>query len=273
MKLVLRILSTISSIFLVAMLLFILGLLFLAPPARAETPATTDPPAAESPEPTFWQTIPIFSGPAEPVPEIKTYQLPRFDPEAQGNHHTPIAPLQLAPAIDYDALYQATLNCYPEKSKFGLEVELEGAYRNRKTYDYTGSEIGQHYIGVVARMPLYSASELNREREKEYKRRTDTAATIGAFLSALAKRNHAIRELGLYQSLEARSQIRVMQGVAETAEQVRYLERVAQAQEALISAETAIAQHRLSLIASCSDEKAPVLNQYLQVVSARSQQK
>jgi len=93
MKLVLRILSTISSIFLVAMLLFILGLLFLAPPARAETPATTDPPAAESTEPTFWQTIPIFSGPAEPVPEIKTYQLPRFDPEAQGNHHTPIAPL------------------------------------------------------------------------------------------------------------------------------------------------------------------------------------
>jgi len=119
-------------------------------------------------------------------------------------------------------------------------------------------------------MPLYSAAELNREREKEYKRRTDTAKTIGDFLAALAKRNHSIRELGLYQSLEARSQVRVMQGVAEATEQVRYLEKVARTQETLIIAETAIAQHRLGLIASCADEKAPVLNRYLQQISLRT---
>ncbi|MBB1489601.1 hypothetical protein [Oceanospirillum sediminis] len=255
--------------FLIKTLAFLLLYLFfseLFKPLFAQTPA--DEPPTES----FWQIAPIFSGQAEPPPEIRTYQLPRFDNHAQGNHHSAVPPLKLAPAIDYDALYQAALNCYPEKSKFGLEVELEGAFKNRKTYDYTGSEIGQHYIGLVARMPLYSASELNREREREYKRRTETASTIGAFLQALAKRNHSIRQLGLYQSLEARSQIRVQQGVATTAEQVQFLEKVALAQESLITAETALAEHRLGLIAACSDDKAPLLNDYLKRISVKNLQ-
>lgn len=211
----------------------------------------------------FWSRTPIFSGSAEPPPEIKPYQLPRFDPAATGDHYTPIEPLKTAPAVDYDALYTAALRCYPEPSKFGLEVELETAYRSRKTYDYTGADIGQHYIGLVARMPLYSTTELNREREREHRRRTDTAKSIGEFLKALAQRNHALREMGLYQSLEARAQVRVSQGVADTAEQVKYLEKIAKTQESLITAETALAEHRLALISGCSDDKAGQLNDYI----------
>lgn len=198
-----------------------------------------------------------------PAPTTQPYRLPRMGGD-HGSYHNPIKPLQTAPAVDSDGLYRSVLACYPEKSKFRLELELQTSYANRETYDYTGSSIGQHYIGVVAKMPLYSATEISREREKEYKRRGDTAAAIGALMSALADRNHAIRELGLYSSLEARSQIRVAQGVAETSEQVGYLERVAAAQRSLIASQAALTQHRLALVSQCADNKAGPINAYIQ---------
>jgi hypothetical protein len=79
----------------------------------------------------------------------------------------------------------------------------------------------------------------------------------------VAARNHALRELGLYSSLEARARLRVLQGIAEASEQVSYLEKTARAKEALIKGETDILEHRLKLVAACEDRKADGLNLYL----------
>ncbi|MFK7161839.1 hypothetical protein V6U78_12415 [Marinospirillum sp. MEB164] len=203
-----------------------------------------------------------------PPPRIQPYELPRFDEQIQGDHHTQIPPLRTAPYVDGDLIFQSVMNCYPEPSKFRLELELEGRYGTRGQYDSTGQiEIGGYYAGIVARMPLYSATELNREREREYMRRTATAETIGQLMAALARRNHAIRELGLYTSLEARSQVRVAQGVVGVDEQVQYLRKVAEAQQALIMAESELVQHRLSLVAQCDDRQADSVNAYLRRIT------
>jgi hypothetical protein len=207
-----------------------------------------------------------WAEPAEAVPKPKPYRLPKF--QGGADHYTQIPPLVPSPGVDVDALYRSVIDCYPEPSKFRLDVDLETSYRDRTTYDLTGAAVGQHYVGIVARMPLYSATELNREREREYRRRTDTAKTVGALVKALADRDTAIRQLGLYSSLEARAQVRVAQGVAETGEQVKYLEKVAAAHEAQISAETALIEHRLALVAQCADDTASQLNAYLTRLTA-----
>ncbi|MBE0506967.1 MAG: hypothetical protein IBX50_09655 [Marinospirillum sp.] len=204
----------------------------------------------------------------EPPPRVRPYELPRFDEQTQGDHHTQIPPLQSAPYVDGDLIFKSVTNCYPEPSKFRLELELEGRYGNRGYYDPTGqTDLGGYYAGIVARMPLYSATELNREREREYMRRTATAETIGQLMAALAQRNHAVRELGLYSSLEARSQVRVAQGVVGVDEQVQHLTKVAQAQQALIMAETALVQHRLILVGQCDDRHAQTVNGYLKRIT------
>lgn len=196
-------------------------------------------------------------------PELeKPFVLPTF--EGQEVHfQVPLPPLVLAPKVDSEAIFNAVINCYPEPSKFNLEVDLESKLQNRGMFDVTGSELGRYYIAVVARMPLYSSTELNREREREYLRRTSTAETIGQLMSALAARNHAIREIGLFSAMEARSQARVAEGLVVAEEQVGYLDKVAKAQEDFIVAESSLVQYRISLMAQCSKDKAKLLNRYL----------
>ena len=207
--------------------------------------------------PNFW-----FNDGEDPPPQ-KPYKLPRFDKHYEEDHYTPISPLKIAPYINAEKLFTTINNCYPEKSKFSLDVSLEANYRNRASFDTNGAGIGRHYIGIVARMPIYSATELNREREREHMRRAQTAALIGSFMSNLAKRNHAVRELGLYSSLEARAQVRVLQGVADTGEQVKYLEKVADAQRNLITAEALLIRYRLEIVAMCQNGKAGAISSYI----------
>jgi hypothetical protein len=207
--------------------------------------------------PNFW-----FNDGEDP-PAQKPYKLPRFDNHYEEDHYTPIAPIKIAPYINAEQLFNTINNCYPEVSKFSLDVSLEANYKNRASFDTNGANIGRHYIGIVARMPLYSATELNREREREHMRRAQTAALIGSFMTNLAKRNHSVRELGLYSSLEARAQIRVLQGVTDTGEQVKYLEKVADAQRNLITAEALLIRYRLEMVAMCQNGKAGAISRYI----------
>ena len=129
------------------------------------------------------------------------------------------------------------------------------------------TDIGSNYVGIVARMPLYSYTELDRERDREFHRRTSAATSVAQFISAVATRNHAIRELALHRALEARAAIRVRKGVAGASEQVTYLEKVA-GQRALIKAEAEIMESRLTMAALCDPEKQLRMSQYLRLVSA-----
>ena len=104
---------------------------------------------------------------------------------------------------------------------------------------------------------------MTAERTKEYQRRQEVAANVSALLKAVADRRRAERELGLFASLEARSQKRVYLGVAEAVEQVTYLEKVAQSQSDLDASQAAIEGARLALVGQCRDEVADEVNGYL----------
>ncbi|WP_434363078.1 hypothetical protein [Parasalinivibrio latis] len=200
----------------------------------------------------------------EPPPDVKPYQLPTLHGNSP-HYNTPISALKKAPKPDPDAIYQAVMNCYPEKSKFKVDIDLvAGLKSNLDQYNSTGwPEISEHYIGLVGKMPLYSSTELSRERQWEYQRRTATATAVAQFADALASRNHAYRMMGLYLSLEARAQARVAEGVAVVDEQVGFLEKVATAQRDILQFEAKVTELRLSLAAMCDDAKAPNINAYL----------
>lgn len=181
------------------------------------------------------------------------------------------AALVKATPIDSDAVYRYILACYPETSKWKLDLNLRGQVStlgsDLLTSDEGNTQLGSNYVAIVASMPLYSSTEINREKEREYLRRQDVATTVSDFITSIAARNHAIRELALYRSLEVRSSLRVQQGIVDASEQVKYLEKVAGSQESLIRQQSKITETRLKLASMCDPQNADTINQWLQKVS------
>ena len=198
---------------------------------------------------------------AKEPPKVQPYEVPTFG--AKRNFRDAPAQWQKAPKIDGDAIFRMVVACYPNKSRWNLDVDLQAAVRNQNMVDVTGTVIGQHSVGIVARMPLYSATEMDQEREREYKRRTDTAGKVAEFVGQLATRNQALRTLAIAAAMESRAQIRVNEGIADAEEQLKYLDKVAGAEKDLITAEAKAMDARLSLVAMCRDEEADAVNVYL----------
>lgn len=198
---------------------------------------------------------------AKEPPKVKPYEIPTFGDKR--NFRDAPAQWQKAPRIDGDAIFRMIVACYPNKSRWGLDVDLAAAVRNANAVDITGTAIGKSTVGIVARMPLYSATEMDREREREYKRRTDTAGKVAEFVGQLAARNQALRVLALAAAMESRAQVRVNEGIADADEQIKYLDKVANAEKDLITAEAKAMDARLSLVAMCRDEESDTVNAYL----------
>jgi hypothetical protein len=215
------------------------------------------------------------TGKAPPPPEIPPYQIPTYSGE-RPDFKGPVPAMQPAPKVDADGMFRMVVNCYPVKSTWQIELDAVAGTRYADdtggitTFDTSG--LARHYVGLVAKMPLYSSQELDREREREYHRRTETATRISELLQSLADRQRAQRELGLYTSLEARAQQRVAIGVAETTEQVSYLEKVATAQSNFDAATAKILGARLALVGQCRDEVLDQVNHYLMGVTGEMDQ-
>lgn len=205
---------------------------------------------------------------AEEPPAIPPYRIPTFDGKER-DFKEPVPAMAPAPEVDGDAIFTMVVNCFPERVKWGLELDAVAGLRESaggvSTFDTSG--LAKHYVGIVAKMPLYSATEINRERQTEYSRREQVATNIKALLSGLADRRRAQREIGLYTSLESRSQQRVSLGIVEANEQIGYLEKVAQAQGKLDDANAQIEGARLALSGQCRDEVANQVNDYLKDVT------
>ncbi|MBK8455334.1 MAG: hypothetical protein IPL34_18905 [Thiofilum sp.] len=86
-------------------------------------------------------------------------------------------------------------------------------------------------------------------------------------MSSIAARNHAVRSVALYRSLEARAAIRVQQGIVEVTEQVGYMEKVANAQKELVNQEAKIMETRLMLAGMCDPVNAKRMGDWLKQVS------
>ncbi len=200
-------------------------------------------------------------------PDIQPFKLPQL--ESDTHYQDAIPSLLPAPKINPDAIYQAALNCYPEVSTFKMDVDLVAGYRRvNDQYDSsTWPDLSEHYIGIVGKLPLVSATEDSRDRDREYRRRTLTAKAVAGFAKALANRNLSYREIGLYLALEARAVVRVEKGIAPVDEQILMMEKVAATQRNISQYSAETVQYRLAIVAMCDEVKAPRLNQYLKKIA------
>lgn len=199
--------------------------------------------------------------PSKPAP-VRPYEIPTFEGQAR-DFRQPPPPLAQAPAIDGDAVFRAVVDCYPVKSRWKMDVDLEAAVRSTRVIDVTGTAVGRSNIGIVARMPIYSATEHDREMEREARRRADTAKTVADFVEKLAERNASVRAVALYSALEQRARVRVNTGIADALEQVVYMEKTSTAERDLIRAEAGVMQSRLQLVAMCREGEADQMNRFL----------
>lgn len=196
----------------------------------------------------------------------KPWELPTYSGEKPSHHanEKPDAPAALPNARE---LYERAISCWPAPSFLRAEVSVEGRMRNERTtfLDETGTVQGTGRMGValVARLPLYSALELDKEREREYTRRVKVADAVGNFYSALTDQQRIKRELQLMRALERRAQERVRVGVTETAEQVKYMERVAGLEGEMLKLRGVLEKSRLELIGHCNGTEVNGLDSHL----------
>lgn len=185
------------------------------------------------------------------------WHLPRFDgttPDTENRAQPPGGQLEPGPVVDYRTLYDLVITCYPTRSWWRPEIALEGRVaQGDKQEALVQSAETSTYVGIVARVPLYSAVELDRERERERMRRGEIAAAVGKLVALVADREVHHRELGLLRSIEDRSGRRVAAGVAETAEQITAIRQVAQLESKIIQNRADMQAQALVIAGMCKD--------------------
>lgn len=198
--------------------------------------------------------------------EKKPFLLPTFTGD-KPSHHAPEKPKAVGPFPEPREIYDLALNCWPAPSYMRAEISLEGRAANVNTTTFTDigtvQNVGRNSAALVARIPLYSATELDREREREYTRRTKLADSVGNFITALTDRQKTRRELELMRALERRSQERVKIGVTDTTEQVGYLQKVVQLEGDLVKQRGMLEKSRLELIGHCVATRADAMDEYI----------
>ena len=214
-------------------------------------------------------TQPVSAPPAEGAE--KPFVLPTYSGESP-SIHAPEKPPAPRAAPDARDLYERALACWPVRSLFRGEVTLEGRLRNERGLylDDNGVSSGgsRASAALVARLPLYSAIELDREREREWSRRVRVAESAGQFVSVLAERDKLRRQLDLLRALERRSQERVKAGVAETTEQVGFMEKVASAEGEIVRLSGMLQKARIELLGNCHELQADGLDAYIKQLLA-----
>ena len=207
-----------------------------------------------------------------PPPPPPPWVLPTFDPS---NDAGPTPGQQLprpsrpapAPAkrqpFEPGRAIALVADCWPSPSWFRPEIGLE--IRSGQKFGAVGAndQTQANYVGIVARMPLYSASELDKEFEREAGRMQQAAQAVGQIVEGLAAAHRARRETELYEALERRAQVRVSEGVAITAEQVGALKEVAAAHTSAAQAAAKLTAYRLHLQSLCRRDRAAPLFEYL----------
>lgn len=119
-------------------------------------------------------------------------------------------------------LYQRALDCWPSASHFRAELSIEGRLSQRSGIwlESAGQLTSAAPVSasLVARLPLYSATELDHEREREWMRRRRAAEAVGQLLTQLADRQRLRQERDLMRALEKRARQRVISGIVDSSE-------------------------------------------------------
>jgi hypothetical protein len=193
------------------------------------------------------------------IAAAEPFALPTYDGSA--GIKAPInTPHPQKAALDVRSLWRRVGDCYPAKSYFRPELVLQSRLSSAKgSYvDDNGQTTANNRasVSLVLSVPLYSSKELDTEREREYRRRITVADNVATLAETRAKIQVARRELDLIRALEQRAQARVKIGVAETAEQVKYLTRVVELENELVLQQAKLQNAQLQLEAHCENGSA-----------------
>jgi outer membrane protein TolC len=207
------------------------------------------------------------------------YQIPLLDGKKERTKAQPTDEYKLADAPNARELFDMIVSCWPERSWFRGELSAEARTTRRNsaingstttTLDpVSGNYVTQNStgndatIGLLLRVPLWSAMELDREREREAGRRNLIAQQVGVYVSSLAEFQLTEREIQIHRALEKRSQERVMLGVAEISEQVKGLQNVAQLEAKQVRNKADLIKSRITLQGLCTHDKAWIIDEYL----------
>jgi hypothetical protein len=115
----------------------------------------------------------------------------------------------------------------------------------------------------VARVPLYNGADVERERQREFQRRIKAAEAVGLLMTAITDVERVDRQAGLMRALERRAQERVRLGVADTSEQVAYLEKTAALESDRLKYDAAAQRARLELLALCAPGRVDQLDDFV----------
>lgn len=151
-------------------------------------------------------------------------------------------------------LFNEVIGCMPIKTRYNLSIDLTARINNSNSFDLENNSFsyGKYYIGIVAKMPLFSTLEIEREYNWELERRSNAAKVINQYFTAIAEQRRAEEEISLFSALEQRAQERVKAGVSETREQVEYLKLNIAAREKFNKAKASKEEARLILEALCT---------------------
>lgn len=195
-------------------------------------------------------------------PKVEPYKLPTFEGK-NVDYHT-VMPIDAPNAdLDADTIYETILACYPHPSHYKLDVELRLSASDREMINVDNTRQGKYYAEVVAKMPLYSTTEIERLNQMEIKIRESIAKNTALFNQAISMSITAHRQFGLYSSLESRSQTRVKQGIADTQEQIGFLEKVIAAQTLVSEWDAKLDNARIELIAMCRETEKEKVSWFL----------
>lgn len=236
MKTIERLLMTFAA--LILFILFFMGLLFLPLLVKADDLAKP--------------------------PQIEPFELPTLMGNKSENYKT-ISPLnQVNLDLNIGEIFQEILHCYPMPNRFKLDINLVGGISNQNMINNLDNTVqGKYYAGIVLNMPLYSTTEIDRTVALEIKIRETITKGITEFVQAISMSIMAHREFGLFSSLESRSQIRVRKGIADTKEQIDYVEKVVNAQTKVAEWDTKLEAARISLVNLCRETERDKLDGYL----------
>jgi hypothetical protein len=164
-------------------------------------------------------------------------------------------------------LYERTLECWPSNHRWNAEIGIEARVGQRAGawFDSSGyiSNVSPSTVSLIAHLPLYSATELDREHDREAQRRRRVADAVGQLVTQVNERVHVIQQLGLMKMLESRAHKRVLAGIIDTSEQVNFMTQVANLDGRLMQLNGQIEKSKLDLVGICLPNLAPEYEQFL----------
>jgi hypothetical protein len=210
------------------------------------------------------------------LPKPPPFQLPLFDGKKR-DHQPPSMRPEPPEMPDPRLLFDMAVACWPGPSLFRLELTAQAGTKQRQSdqqqnifnpntgaFESQASGKGsEHFVGLVASMPLYSAMEIDRERVREAQRRGVIAQAVGNLGEAIGQMEVTLHQVKLYRAVERRSQERVALGVAETAEQLGVIQTLATLEGSLYKYRAQISTARLTIVGLCAEDRSNFVDAYI----------